>query len=386
MSLVQRLPAGHDQATGATDRAAKTSAEPSAPHPFDTALQRLRLEGAVFLRAEYREPWAYQSLTGPATAAILRPGTDRVVLFHLVSSGTCWVQVEGQEKHWASAGDMIVLPYGDQHSMGGVGESDLVPLLTFLDPPPWDRMPLLRHGRDGALTDVVCGYLHSDDVLFDPRCGSSHPPSSSVPRARPGPSGCGPTSTSRSPRPRRHHSAPTRSAPGCPRCCSSRCCVSTWPPRRRSTTDGSPRCTTRCSTRRSQRCTPSPSGSGPSPTWPGSRRSRAPALDERFRQVLGRSPIRYLTEWRMHLAEDLLTSTDLGVGAIARRVGYDAEEAFSRAFKRHRRLAAGTVARAAPAPDDSRNDASGRAALGPGDRSRALRPRPRPRSQRPDDR
>ena len=36
----------------------------------------------------------------------------------------------------------------------------------------------------------------------------------------------------------------------------------------------------------------------------------------------------------MHLAEELLTSTDLGVAAIARRVGYDAEEAFSRAFKR----------------------------------------------------
>ena len=36
----------------------------------------------------------------------------------------------------------------------------------------------------------------------------------------------------------------------------------------------------------------------------------------------------------MHLAEDLLASTDLGVAAVARRVGYDAEEAFSRAFKR----------------------------------------------------
>ena len=36
-------------------------------------------------------------------------------------------------------------------------------------------------------------------------------------------------------------------------------------------------------------------------------------LDERFRQVLGRSPIRYLTEWRMHLAEELLATTDLGV-------------------------------------------------------------------------
>ena len=57
-------------------------------------------------------------------------------------------------------------------------------------------------------------------------------------------------------------------------------------------------------------------------------------LDERFRQVLGLAPIRYLTEWRMHLAEELLATTDLGVGRIGRRVGYGSEEAFSRAFKR----------------------------------------------------
>lgn len=57
-------------------------------------------------------------------------------------------------------------------------------------------------------------------------------------------------------------------------------------------------------------------------------------LDERFRQVLGRAPIRYLSEWRMHVAEDLLASTESGVATIARRVDYDSEEAFSRAFKR----------------------------------------------------
>jgi AraC-like DNA-binding protein len=57
-------------------------------------------------------------------------------------------------------------------------------------------------------------------------------------------------------------------------------------------------------------------------------------LDERFRLVLGRSPIRYLTEWRMHVAEELLVSTELGVAQVARRVGYESEEAFSRAFKR----------------------------------------------------
>ena len=32
-------------------------------------------------------------------------------------------------------------------------------------------------------------------------------------------------------------------------------------------------------------------------------------LDERFRQVLGQSPIRYLTAWRMHLAMELLATT-----------------------------------------------------------------------------
>lgn len=57
-------------------------------------------------------------------------------------------------------------------------------------------------------------------------------------------------------------------------------------------------------------------------------------LDERFRQVLGRSPIRYLTDWRMHVAEELLAATEHGLTTISRKVGYDSEEAFSRAFKR----------------------------------------------------
>jgi transcriptional regulator GlxA family with amidase domain len=57
-------------------------------------------------------------------------------------------------------------------------------------------------------------------------------------------------------------------------------------------------------------------------------------LDDRFRHTLGRSPIRYLTDWRMHLARELLASTRAGVVEVARAVGYDSEEAFSRAFKR----------------------------------------------------
>ena len=59
------------------------------------------------------------------------------------------------------------------------------------------------------------------------------------------------------------------------------------------------------------------------------------ALHSRFRQLLGISPIRYLTDWRMHIAQEMLaTTTEPTVAAVARRVGYDSGEAFSRAFKR----------------------------------------------------
>jgi hypothetical protein len=167
MSVVQRGAGGHDQPPDAGDRMT------GAPLPpvFEEALLRLRLEGAIFLRAEYRDPWSYLSLTGAETAGILRPGTDRVVLFHVVAGGTCWVEVPDGVRHWAAAGDVIVLPYGDQHRMGGVGDSVAVPLASILVPPPWDRLPVIKHGEDGERTEVVCGFLHSEDPLFDPALG-----------------------------------------------------------------------------------------------------------------------------------------------------------------------------------------------------------------------
>jgi AraC-like DNA-binding protein len=45
-------------------------------------------------------------------------------------------------------------------------------------------------------------------------------------------------------------------------------------------------------------------------------------LDRRFREVLGRSPTKYLTEWRMHLADDLLRSVgDLAAHRLRIRGG-----------------------------------------------------------------
>ena len=86
---------------------------------LDQALERLRLEGAIFMRCEFSESWTFEG-GGPNFAAMMHPGAERLVLFHVIPSGRCWVALPDGERHWASAGEVIVLPYGDEFTMDGV--------------------------------------------------------------------------------------------------------------------------------------------------------------------------------------------------------------------------------------------------------------------------
>ncbi|HEY4215564.1 MAG TPA: AraC family transcriptional regulator, partial [Gemmatimonadaceae bacterium] len=57
-------------------------------------------------------------------------------------------------------------------------------------------------------------------------------------------------------------------------------------------------------------------------------------LVQRFSTLIGFPPMQYLTNWRLQLAADHLARGAGKVAVIAERVGYDSEAAFSRAFKR----------------------------------------------------
>ena len=300
---------------------------------LSTALDHLRLDGAIFLRGEYTEAWAYESPTGELMASLLRPGRERLLYFHIIANGKCWVAVEGGEQHWAERGDVIVLPYGHQHRMGGESETVCVSVMDLLSPPPWTELPVIRHGAGGERTDVICGYLDVDDPLFDPALNAL-PPIFVV--------------------------RPTGAAKAWVE--SSLAYVL-------EATEGGGHDDSQILTRlptivlaevlRLHVATTPASDQGwlaalrdpvlapalaelhraPDRKWTVAELAAAAnvsrsLLDERFRDVLGRSPIRYLTDWRLHVAKDLLATTTLGVAAIARRVGYDSEEAFSRAFKR----------------------------------------------------
>jgi AraC-like DNA-binding protein len=54
----------------------------------------------------------------------------------------------------------------------------------------------------------------------------------------------------------------------------------------------------------------------------------------RFKQMVGTTPMEYLTRWRMLLAAQRLTSSNEPVSVIALSLGYASESAFSKAFRR----------------------------------------------------
>jgi AraC-like DNA-binding protein len=54
----------------------------------------------------------------------------------------------------------------------------------------------------------------------------------------------------------------------------------------------------------------------------------------RFKELLGETPLEYLTNWRMYKATGLLREDDRKLFEVAKSVGYDSDAAFSKAFKR----------------------------------------------------
>ncbi|MEY4544670.1 MAG: hypothetical protein RL685_865 [Pseudomonadota bacterium] len=59
------------------------------------------------------------------------------------------------------------------------------------------------------------------------------------------------------------------------------------------------------------------------------------AFFARFTRTIGASPMDYLLGWRMAVAKDLLRREQLGLAAVAERIGYGSASAFSTAFTRH---------------------------------------------------
>ena len=319
--------------TGRTDLGGADGAgDPFAVVP--QVLDLVRLTGAIFFRSNFRSPWAYRSPPAVELAGALPPSAGSLVMFHIVAAGRCWVSLDDGARLEVSAGDVVVMPYADANSWGSFEPADPVSIMALLPPPPWLEFPNLRYGGEGDETFVVCGYLHGDAVLFDPVLRALPP--LFVVRPPDGPAAAWVRASV-------EYALAASEATPVGAAADNRLPELLFSEvlRLYLEQDGDAQLTGWLAALRDPIVGPALAllHTNPAHDWSIAELARAvptsrTVLLQRFGELLGQPPIRYLTTWRLSLASGLLLTTALSVAQIAARVGYGSEEAFSRAFKR----------------------------------------------------
>ena len=120
-------------------------------------LRVVRLVGAIFINGRFTAPWCYQSPRADTAAPFLEPGAERVVIFHLITQGECFVELGDAPPLRLVAGDAVIFPQGDAHRM--TSQPGLPPATggARLDAVLARRPRQLAYGGGGATTRLVCG-------------------------------------------------------------------------------------------------------------------------------------------------------------------------------------------------------------------------------------
>lgn len=313
-------------------------------------LSVIRLTGGCFFTAEFSAPWSTFSPPAPELARLMATRTESVSLFHILVDGACWVSLEGHEPVPLTAGSVIIFPHSPSHNMGSDPALPPEPIVSLLRFSEEKEIPEIKYGGAGESTRLVCGYLQCDH-RFNPLIGAL-PPMLVVAPSREG------------------SSAETHS-PVLP---TVRLSDGDWLDKTlRHTVDealkNQPGCAAMLARlteliyvevlrRYMQQLPADESGwlaavndpqvgrvlrclhAEPKRKWTVDELARSvglsrSALAGRFVELVGEPPIRYLTNWRMQRAKDLVLQADLSQSQIAEAVGYESEVAFNRAFKRH---------------------------------------------------
>jgi AraC-like DNA-binding protein len=315
-------------------------------------LRVVRLSGAVFFTADFSSPWAIESPIPEILASAVMPEAECVVLFHILVDGECEVACQGHPVTTMEAGDVIVFPRGDQHTMRSHVAATPTPLTSVFAPGRYDEPPQLSFGGGGKTSRFVCGYLNCDQ-RFSPLVEAL--PTMLVVRSRDDYSAIDAVDAS--------GSRPTLVPEG----------SGTWLGTTLKFTINEAKAARPGNAAMLGRLTELmfveilreymqrvPANQGgwlaglndahvgkalrllhaePQRNWTVEELAREVAvsrsvLAQRFTELVGDAPMRYLANWRMQLAKQMMREGPRNIQEVAARVGYDSEAAFNRAFKR----------------------------------------------------
>lgn len=309
-------------------------------------LRSVRLRGAVFLHIQGEEPWVAEAPPSRTLATAIMPAVDHMIEYHVVTRGSCWGAVAGEQPVRLEAGDVILFPHGDAHVMSSapglraVASVDRVPLLQLPQRPVFisvrGETPSLAEPHPGGTADatVVCGFFGCDLRPFNPLIESL--PRLLHVRAADGDGQGWIEQFMHFALAEAHGRRPGSEA------LLERLSETMFVELVRRYLDRLPEGQTGWLAGLRDRYVGRALAllhDRPGEDWTidvlaaraGLSRS---ALHERFAEFTGQPPMQYLAAWRMQVASGLLTQTSATVASIALEVGYDSEAAFSRAFKR----------------------------------------------------
>lgn len=126
---------------------------------IDDIMRTLDLQGSLYFRTHFTPPWA-----------VTVPEYEHAARFHLVVQGTCHVVIGDSAHICLGPGDMVLIPNGCPHVLSDDG-SVAAPLLeTVLESAGYDGQGVLvlGEGDRNAATQLICGH-------FSFRHRSNHP-------------------------------------------------------------------------------------------------------------------------------------------------------------------------------------------------------------------
>ncbi len=115
------------------------------------ALHFLRMSGIFYCRSEFTAPWGLE----------LPPFKD-CMMFHVVTAGQGWLEVEGAQTHLLRTGDLALVPHGEGHRLVAEAGASAAKLFDLPRELVSDRYEILRHGGGGTSTTVICGVVRFD--------------------------------------------------------------------------------------------------------------------------------------------------------------------------------------------------------------------------------
>lgn len=153
----------NDGRTGLYDCSSTPGDEKPMNDPLTDALRSVRLTGGIFVAANFTAPWSVTSCASIENLRHFGVRTTSVIAYHYVVEGSLFLGFQGEGMIEVKAGEIVIFPRNDCHAMAS--KQGLRPVVadTLVRTAVDDGFVRIEHGGGGALTRLVCGFLAGEE-------------------------------------------------------------------------------------------------------------------------------------------------------------------------------------------------------------------------------